>query len=950
MTRGSYGLTDNYCKENLSCTNGYCSLISLDVGNSRDYKIIDMDATVKEILGIEDANILDKKLSEVSPTFYNKYTSELNNGLKNSTGIKFNFLSSKLKMWYNAVVLPSKMKKRHITIFFSVLETDLYQANSTTDDKAVFIENINDFILPSFKRLELATNTPDLKRGADVKRVEVKEAINDEDFALLQTNKNTLLEDNESEISSIISAPEKPIDHLIVTESMEKRKEHLSHLVHNVPGVIFRCEFDENWTMVYLSDKIYDISGYKSLDFINNKVRSYSSIVFEKDRSKLFTEISNKISRHLPYQLEYRIVTKDGFIRWIHENAEGIYDSNGKILYIDGIITDITDFRMERENLNEKVNLLTGVLNSISDTISVKDKYGVYLACNSEFCNLVGKSYEQIIGKTDYDLFPQEIANKLRTRDILSQKRLKSTKNEEWLTYPNGKNVLFDTRKAPLTSQEDIPLGIVILRRDITSQRRTEKALKESHKQLKDFFTQSLTGFLLMEFDVPITWNDLIDKEDMLEYAISHEKIKMVNQAFLDQYLSTKNDFIGKTPLSIFNGNKDDMKSLLRKTFDNGHYYGEKFEMRKDGTGIWVEGEYVCIYDDEGRTKGHFIVQHDITELKDTHKKLQESENKFITILSSIDDVIWSFSWPDLKPIYISPSAEKVYGCSLDHILANPNCLVEMVYAEDYDIYLDASKKLLEHGYYNEDYRIIRPDGSICWTRNKTRLIYDSNSIPIRLEGITSDISDRKKKEELERNQLIVHEIHHRVKNNLQVIISLLNMQSKLFKQNPDVEGALKDSQNRIRSLSIAHEKLYRTDIVGSIEISDYISSLVNYISQLYYFDSTTIKTELEVEKAYFDMDMTIPLGLIINECVTNSYKHAFKGCKTGIISVSFKRIDDAYELVVSDNGIGMPNDIDFNLINSLGFKIINLLVAQLSGTIELDNSKGTCYKFTFSN
>ncbi|RQD80444.1 PAS domain S-box protein, partial [Methanosalsum natronophilum] len=224
--------------------------------------------------------------------------------------------------------------------------------------------------------------------------------------------------------------------------------------------------------------------------------------------------------------------------------------------------------------------------------------------------------------------------------------------------------------------------------------------------------------------------------------------------------------------------------------------------------------------------------------------------------------------------------------------------------------------------------------------------LFDETKNISSLGVIGEDITDLKKIEEFEKNQLIVHEIHHRVKNNLQVISSLLNMQSKLF-EDEDVRDAFLDSQNRIRSMSLAHEKLYSTDKAGQIEMADYIKSLVDYISQLYKPINKTILTKLNTDTIYFDMDTAIPLSLLLNEIITNSYKHAFVGKDKGTISISFKKMEQEYQLVVQDDGTGFPENIDPENSNSLGFRIINLLSKQLFAEIEVDSSKGTSYTIT---
>ncbi|MCS3924396.1 cache domain-containing protein [Methanosalsum natronophilum] len=235
-------------------------------------------------------------------------------------------------------------------------------------------------------------------------------------------------------------------------------------------------------------------------------------------------------------------------------------------------------------------------------------------------------------------------------------------------------------------------------------------------------------------------------------------------------------------------------------------------------------------------------------------------------------------------------------------------------------------------------------DANVEWIELLAYPIIDEDDKVTKVAIFLRDITQRKKIEEYDRSQTIIKEIHHRVKNNLQVIASLLNMQSRLFKHDKKVQNAFEDSQRRIISMSLAHEKLYSTENVASIEISDYVESLVSNISQMYNNIDKKIKTETVVTKNYLDMDKTIPIGLIINEIITNSYKHAFTGKDSGKIKISFVQVDDAYELVVQDDGIGIPDNLDYDNMKSLGLTVINLLVKQLNGKIEMDRSNGTTY------
>ncbi len=216
---------------------------------------------------------------------------------------------------------------------------------------------------------------------------------------------------------------------------------------------------------------------------------------------------------------------------------------------------------------------------------------------------------------------------------------------------------------------------------------------------------------------------------------------------------------------------------------------------------------------------------------------------------------------------------------------------------------------------------------------------------------VLRDITDRKEAEEkikqsLKEKEVLLREIHHRVKNNIQIISSLLSLQSKNIKDNKYAE-MLRDSQDRIRSMALIHEKLYQSENLADINFNEYIKLLVQSLFRSY--GIRRIKLKMEVEDVSLDIDIAIPCGLIINELVSNSLKHAFPHGKEGKITVALRSQDGGIELVVSDNGIGIPDTVDFRTTTSLGLRLVTILAEdQLYGEITLDRSKGTTFQVKF--
>ena len=196
--------------------------------------------------------------------------------------------------------------------------------------------------------------------------------------------------------------------------------------------------------------------------------------------------------------------------------------------------------------------------------------------------------------------------------------------------------------------------------------------------------------------------------------------------------------------------------------------------------------------------------------------------------------------------------------------------------------------------------------------------------------------------------EVLLKEIHHRVKNNLQVISSLASLQSKTI-QDPGSLRLFRESQDRIHSMALIHTKLYESQDLASIYFPEYIQSLTSYLFDSYERKTKAVDLVLEIEEIFLDIDHAIPLGLILTELVSNSLKHAFSNGKKGVLYIelfSDQRGSNTI-LVVRDNGIGFPKSIDFNNTDSLGLRLVNTLVRQLRGDIILDRSVGTSFRIT---
>lgn len=228
---------------------------------------------------------------------------------------------------------------------------------------------------------------------------------------------------------------------------------------------------------------------------------------------------------------------------------------------------------------------------------------------------------------------------------------------------------------------------------------------------------------------------------------------------------------------------------------------------------------------------------------------------------------------------------------------------------------------------------------------------YHQNSLAV---SVGIDITERKLAEaqiqaSLREKEVLLQEIHHRVKNNLQVISSLLDLQSQQIEEQAMLE-VFRESQNRVKSMALVHEKLYQSKNFARINFAEYTESLTNFLFKAYELNSGNVNLELDIDEVNFDIEIAIPCGLIINELVSNALKYAFPNNRSGTVRVVIRSEgNNIYTMIVEDNGVGFPLECDLNKVKSLGLQLVNVLVKQLKGNLEIDQNRGSKFQIRFS-
>jgi PAS domain S-box-containing protein len=249
-------------------------------------------------------------------------------------------------------------------------------------------------------------------------------------------------------------------------------------------------------------------------------------------------------------------------------------------------------------------------------------------------------------------------------------------------------------------------------------------------------------------------------------------------------------------------------------------------------------------------------------------------------------------------------------------------------------------------------YRINTAKGTVRWVQENGRSIRVEETGEWVLDGSIQDITERRDAEEtlrvsLHEKEVLLREIHHRVKNNLQIISSLVNLQSNRT-EDESARGIFRDIRDRVHSMALVHENLYRSDNLSRINFANYIRTLVNELGRAY-ASSCAIRLTMDLEPLSLSVDTAIPCGLVVNELVTNAYKHAFRNRPEGEISLSLHQAsDDTIILTVRDNGTGMPPGMDWKQHPSLGLQLAQMLSKQINGKLHLGTTQGTEFILTF--
>lgn len=627
------------------------------------------------------------------------------------------------------------------------------------------------------------------------------------------------------------------------------------------------------------------------------------------------------------------------------------------------------------------------MLDSTTDSIFLLDFDGNFIYVNEPAYKTRGYSKNEIMDINLYDLIVPEFVDLTKSHiDNLMKKTpayfesAHRCKDGTLINVDiNSRIVESDDEKLVLLTCRDITQHIKAEKNLLKAQSQLEKTLEKRTHELRESeerFEQIArsAGEWIWEVDAngKYTYSSPVI-EDLLGYKI--EEI-VGKKYFYDLYPPDEKKELKRLAMESFKG-KEPFKGFINTC------------THKNGTKVVLETKGTPILGNEGELLGYRGADTDITERYQAARKLAKSEEHLRFITDNMTDVI---GLVDPKGIitYFSPSLEELTGFQPRDILGKN--AFDLVHPDHREKLAETIKKTIKDQMPAIlEYKTLKSDGGYLWVETIGKAVYDYSGRYKYLVFTVRDISTRKKaeksllkahaglekkveertlelteankllqseiaerqkaeeqiKKSLKEKEMLLKEIHHRVKNNLTIISSLLGLQSR-YTIDEASRGMFKESQNRARSMALIHQSLYQSVDLKKIDFGSYIKILSDQLLRTYARNLKTIKLYVNAEDVFLDVNTAIPLGLIANELITNSLKYAFPDNKSGIITVDFHSKDDRYEFAVKDNGVGLNDELNIQDTSSLGLQIVNTLTRQINGEIRLDREEGTAFIITF--
>lgn len=761
-------------------------------------------------------------------------------------------------------------------------------------------------------------------------------------------------------------------------------------------GIVIVDAKQPDFPVISVNPAFERVTGYSPQDIIGKNCR----ILQGKDRHQDgLKTIRHSLKNEESCTVVLRNYRKDGTLFWNRVTISPIHDDRGILTHYLGIQNNITEIKVAEERLLEKVKreeLFGMITQRIRESLDLQeilrttvqevkklllsDRVLVYRVLPNDTGQVIAEAVNPGWTRTLDQKFPEEIfptecydeyiAGKIYAIsnvdradirpclvEFLQQFEVKSK-----IVVPIVQNQLlwgllivhqchqprdWKSEEIELLKQIASQLAIAIqqseyyqqLQRELKERIVAERALLMSQQRIQ-YLLSSSPG-ILYSFRAHNTF-ELTFVSDNAYDLIGYELLEMFEDNFWWNHVHPED----KVKIS---------QTGLQSLFEQSSYSHEYRFLHKDGNYIWIYDQLNLVRDEQGNPLeiiGYWI---DITDRKRIEEKLQETTSRLISLISNLQ-----------LGVLVKDEHNRValVNQSFCEIFKIRNCSNRLIGKEWGNIGDEFSALFDNPIKISQQHQEILANKKIV-TNQEIELadgrILEQSYVPIFIDSIDRghlwmyrDISDRKQAESrlvtsLQEKEILLKEIHHRVKNNLLVVSNLLEFQAD-YVSDASLIKVLEDSRNRIYSMALIHEKLYRSMTLDTINFGEYLEDLVQNLFESYNLEENRVTFDLDIEPVLLNIETAHPCGLIVNELLSNTLKHAFPEGRQGNVKIIMHQQDDDQIMVkVADNGVGFPENLDFRQVDSLGMELVCTLTEQLEGEITLLRDHGTTFELRFS-
>lgn len=731
----------------------------------------------------------------------------------------------------------------------------------------------------------------------------------------------------------------------------------------------YRLLFERNLAGVYkskLSGELLscnlafaEILGYKEpSDLVGKNV---SEFYYKSSERKKFLQQLAKQPVLINFEVE--VLRRDGTTASCLENSYLENSMDGEA-YVSGTLIDITEKKHIEKILQESEQRFK-ILSSVAHDSVVFCLDEVVMDSNDQFGQLFGyQNRNDVIKRKLTEFFtPQDIKRIRGGIEISPLNRIEIRTFDK-----NGKTIFVEISGSYVKYKGQQVLALVI--NDITARKKAEFALEQSVFRFKNLLENSPNGVIILT-DGKIKY---LNHAGCTLFSVEQED-DLYDKNFIN-FIST--EFRGEIREDLENireGREIDYKEIKildsnEKEVDVGiksilTVYENKPSIQITLNNVTVRKQLV---QEQIRLRLieeiNTVLKKEIQEHKNTQGKLKAQQRETLTEKAKLESLL--------------NSTENLMICTVDSDYrissTNKNFVTWMNVNHGENVepganIIDVFNRHVDPDYYqgqlqafNNTFKGRHQQFELPLQNTSAKTIWIQVFLnPIYMDGQFNEISflaydtterkdiDRKVRDSLKEKEVLLQEVHHRVKNNLQVISSILNLQSS-YVDDERTKEILEESQQRIKSMSFIHETLYRTADFSKLEFTDYLSTITSNLIQSYRLENTAVDFEPDMDHIYLSLDQSIPCGLIVNELVSNALKYAFAGRKQGRLTLTLKEVENEIRLKVEDDGVGLQNDFKYEKTDSLGIQLVYSLVEQLDASMEIrtEPGKGTSFDIRF--